>query len=429
MKKITRLLFILLASLAIHHSAFAMTLSPTLAWVRDAVFGPSKANIIQDKIRTLETAFPIEIDPDIKIAEFYDGFFIKGSKYASSERCLTGNHYYISNDVGFKQQFHSQKFTRTPESIIRVALLVGESSFLSIAPELAKEVDLVLIVDIQHSFFSHFHTMLKLAKESKSPQDFMKAYKQIYKDTQIWAHKEEFGELAFFASEKRFREMQDAVNSLPVATIMLNMMDPVHTSKLGNILGKNTALKLLNTTNLRDYQKKRALLKSLPPLIAQLAEDHSRLPILHSAKTALFDCTAKSDLGIDNYLKEDIQEELAEQEQNKLTELLAQENRRKEEEQKRKLHELAMEFLHSKDLFKDLNEDVKKEVLRHLIDEQIPVTIQVQKWIYETQTYSLETSENKIISKYGYLSDIEIIGIGDSSHGKHIRDIISISIK
>lgn len=140
---------------------------------------------------------------------------------------------------------------------------------------------------------------------------------------------------------------------------------------------------------------KRALLKSLPLLLKPLAGDYSELPILHSFKSFAWGCRAKSDLGINNYLRADIEQELEEQEQKRLAEILEKENQRKEKERLCELQKLSEAIIGSKTPFQELEEDKKNQVLKYVIDSQTPVTITVQEWTFKTKEPSIEIFMNK----------------------------------
>lgn len=208
-----------------------------------------------------------------------------------------GRSYLFSNDqrmgeiVPVMRQF---KMPRLPDSSLRVAVLVGESNFISLLPELERHVDLVVLVDIDPLVLGNCEFMLDalLKLELNEGDNPLEAYLQSYllpsnpvleakvpanaitvisdegrstsgkESTFIGAdvlrlllgtksNSASFGDPYFLHNETRFRACQQAAKNLKVATLNLDLFDTALNKKLVEILCANEAhVTVFNATNL-----------------------------------------------------------------------------------------------------------------------------------------------------------------------------------
>ncbi|WP_419420476.1 hypothetical protein ACNVED_04030 [Legionella sp. D16C41] len=206
--------------------------------------------------------------------------------------------YPFSNEYNYESILTTlnMNYTKNTEKI-RVAMLFGESRFLSILPELAKCADIVILADIEPRLHLHNKHLLTCFKQSVDSYDFIACYKKnnpIENEKLPWLTNTQLPSIAtldllegllvgsignsipslgekyhFLHNEKRFQSCKEAVNKLFFVQIHLNLMDSKQCYQLAEHLSRHNAeLTLVNFTNIADHQYgKMALQQSIPLLL------------------------------------------------------------------------------------------------------------------------------------------------------------------
>lgn len=182
--------------------------------------------------------------------------------------------YFLSND-SFKavpQFLADHPVQALPDKSIRIALLVGESQFISLLPYLEKHVHHVLLADI-NPFIPRCNTFfLKCLRDSNNRyafrQQYFNAKNPVFNKTtasgnlinrnhlekELLGHEKFFGDTYFLANEERFLASKKAIEALSFSFIQLDLFDNPSVMKLKNILNTHSAtITICNLTNLFFY--------------------------------------------------------------------------------------------------------------------------------------------------------------------------------
>lgn len=201
----------------------------------------------------------------------------------------------FSNQAEVRKQFFTLEETPTLKvpNKDNMAILVGESSFLSFAPVLVKHVDTVLLLDIDARVLSHNLFMLNCLKKANSREEFsnmvlgpdnpivkLKAKipgYNILKPGQCEEHSGKIIDLALYESnfnssflflvdrhflytKENFFRVKEAVMRLKFLTLEVDFFNTTLMSQLGKTLLKhNVYVPVINVSNLYDYDGKFAL--------------------------------------------------------------------------------------------------------------------------------------------------------------------------
>lgn len=187
----------------------------------------------------------------------------------------------------------------------KLGILLGESYFLSLLPEMSKHVDIVLFADFDNLILAHNLFLLLCLRIAKTRYEFKRYYlnylanpvilaklsakqiltrrtdtKEIYRyknknsdfiDADILlrfleTHELFIGEAHILASEERFRKAKKAANKLTFIACPINFFDASSVKTFKNNLNglnkqnaKSVEISLLNLTNLHQYDAKEPL--------------------------------------------------------------------------------------------------------------------------------------------------------------------------
>lgn len=206
------------------------------------------------------------------------------AEFSKSAEVFLSNHakksFFMSNEDKTHQQIHSlSALPVTKRKGFRVAILVGESSFLSMLPELKKHADVVLLVDIDKRVRAHNDFLLHTIKTSASREQFSDRYcgimtnpltKHAYisipetvsarevlrhaLDDYIKRANERCQQYNFLGSEERYCVCKQAAESTPIINIHLNILSEKSIVELKELLTSfNAEVTLVNVTNIQDY--------------------------------------------------------------------------------------------------------------------------------------------------------------------------------
>ncbi|KTD59308.1 hypothetical protein Lsan_2212 [Legionella santicrucis] len=204
--------------------------------------------------------------------------------------------YPFCNEMGYKNVMRKLKRIQTQNTQqIKVALLFGESNFISMLPALIGVADLILLADIEPSQHKHLKFMLNCLKQSDSPAQFIDSYAQsnnpLYQGQ--WQDKSSDFQLInmskdnlkrvfnnanypaqsllnyhFLHSVKNFLKCKRAMQELFILQIEFDLGDTSACNKLAELFRQyNACLTLCNFTNIHHYVENITLFDSIPKLL------------------------------------------------------------------------------------------------------------------------------------------------------------------
>jgi hypothetical protein len=172
----------------------------------------------------------------------------------------------------------------------KIALLFGESRLLSILPEFAKHVNIIITADIEYNLHAHTKHLLRCLKNASSIKEFIELYKtnNPVQDVSSWnidvlleglngeQANDSLREYHFLSSDYRFQQCKDALSKLAFVNINLNLLDKSECEKLSVILDKHSAcLSICNFTNIHQYDSSpmHEYIKSTTEILLQNSPD------------------------------------------------------------------------------------------------------------------------------------------------------------
>ncbi|AUH72718.1 hypothetical protein [Legionella sainthelensi] len=204
--------------------------------------------------------------------------------------------YPFCNEMGYRNVMRKLKRIETQNTQqIKVALLFGESNFISMLPALIGVADLILLADIEPSQHKHLKFMLNCLKQSDSPAQFIDRYAQsnnpLYQGQ--WQDKSSEFQLInmskdnlkrvfnnanypaqsllnyhFLHSVKNFLKCKRAMQAFSILQIELDLGDASACNKLAELFRQyNACLTLCNFTNIHHYVENIKLFDSIPKLL------------------------------------------------------------------------------------------------------------------------------------------------------------------
>ncbi|KTD53830.1 hypothetical protein Lsan_3494 [Legionella santicrucis] len=152
---------------------------------------------------------------------------------------------------------------------LRIALLIGESHILSIAPEISQHADLIICNDVNTQLNQYTQFLVSCMRKASSRQEFEQYYKEMSDEKFanplvnnknsidcLWQNlthniiKEKF----FLSTEERFLACKKAVDSLYFSWSKVDLFKPNECILLKELIDKNHgAVTVLNVTNLHNY--------------------------------------------------------------------------------------------------------------------------------------------------------------------------------
>lgn len=222
--------------------------------------------------------------------------------------------YPFSNEERYWHCLYQLKRRYAPQATheIRVAVLFGESHFLSILPELSQHADLIIFADIEHKLHEHIKHLLRCMRNSTTCEEYLKNYminnplENATIDTALSSlalldrHPTPFDQEEdlsgspytteilkklllikdacfpefFLNSEVRFNQCKNAVNKFSFAHIQLDLMDRVQCQELAQLLTHYRArITFCNLSNIHDYDNDMERLKVSVPLLLANSPD------------------------------------------------------------------------------------------------------------------------------------------------------------
>ncbi|HLB42069.1 MAG TPA: hypothetical protein VJN02_04310 [Gammaproteobacteria bacterium] len=157
--------------------------------------------------------------------------------------------------------------------MLRVAILFGESNFLSILPELSIHADVILLADIEplmHKHTSHLLNCLNIANSREEFTNYYSINNPIEHYTNVTRtgiscgktlddllkniyHHQDLGNYHFYDNQKRFNECKKSLKNLIISQINLNLFDEIKCNQLSSLLRKNNAtISLCNFSNIHE---------------------------------------------------------------------------------------------------------------------------------------------------------------------------------
>lgn len=159
---------------------------------------------------------------------------------------------------------------------IKVAMLFGESHFLSLLPTLAERVDLIILADIENKLHIHNRHLLETFKKSETISTFLQNYcvdfpaepfkksdgvtalivrSQI--DVLFGKKSRAFTSLKqhhFLSSISQYRACKEALQKVAITQIQLNLIDRHACQTLAGILaGQQAQFSICNFTNIHQF--------------------------------------------------------------------------------------------------------------------------------------------------------------------------------
>lgn len=233
----------------------------------------------------------------------------------------------------------TQSKTKVSDEKTKVALLVGQSNFSSMLPELLQYgVDLVLLVDIDFRVHEHNLHILNCKEQSDTPEDFIKNYlinnpidgyilpgtsgteprllspSNFYcKDTFLillkdTVHARELGKYHFLFNLERYLLCKSTAKQMAIERLTLDLMNEEACLKFAHSLQRNNAeLVFCNFTNIHEYDKKNTLSSSL----VALTHASNQCYVMFSERQESNMCPAELSMNMNKYFEYCLKEDYA----------------------------------------------------------------------------------------------------------------------
>lgn len=207
----------------------------------------------------------------------------------------------FSNEHKFDETIKKlEKYDPCKTDKLRIAVLVGESNFLSFLPALKKHADIVILDDINEKIHKHTEHLLSCLIKSDSIKEFLKNYEENHPlKSETWKRKVipknrtlmkmyEWKEITvdelledlknqkevsckdkhFLSSEEIFMQCKKAASELTFTHANINLLNQSECQSLAKTLAKHDAIvTVLNMTNLHDYDSRRQIPKTVTNLL------------------------------------------------------------------------------------------------------------------------------------------------------------------
>lgn len=162
---------------------------------------------------------------------------------------------------------------------IKIAIVFGESNFISMLPELSIHADLLIMADIEPKIHKHNQYLWKCFNEAQAQFDFLSLYyngnNPILNEILPWLGqgakaekhilqnmlygkndltRQSLGEFHVLWSEERFHVCKQAFNKIEFIQINFDLMNANQSEELASLLNKSNAIiTFCNFTNIHDY--------------------------------------------------------------------------------------------------------------------------------------------------------------------------------
>lgn len=265
--------------------------------------------------------------------------------------------YPFSNEMNYEKVLNLLESASSKKTNkLRVAILFGESNFLSMIPELAKHADLILLADIEFRLHQHTKHLLDCFNKANNPQEFIDCYKvnnpienqpldwlaaanlgilQIAEITvlkDILLGKIEATKLSltekkhFLLSEERYKQCKQLRKNLSFIHIDFDLMDPQKAHILSDLLKSfESEITLCNFTNIHDYDDQKKLSISVSALLRYSNDYFVMYSQGEKIDSTITKLQSSISLGLIDYFKYALKVKLTEQEyiNNGLTSVVA----------------------------------------------------------------------------------------------------------
>ena len=162
---------------------------------------------------------------------------------------------------------------------IKIAIVFGESNFISMLPELSIHADLLIMADIEPKIHKHNQYLWKCFNEAQVAYDYLSLYydgdNPILNEALPWLGqgakadkhilqnmlfgkcdltRQSLGELHVLWSEERFQACKQASNKIEFVQMNFDLMNANQCEELARLLNQsNATITFCNFTNIHDY--------------------------------------------------------------------------------------------------------------------------------------------------------------------------------
>lgn len=218
-----------------------------------------------------------------------------GNQFTISNKQGTFYSFSMCNEIGFPLIISALKSIRIScTNQVKVALLFGESNFISLMPVLSEFCDVIVLADIEPNVHIHNMHLLNCLKHADTPDDFMEIYRKNYPpeltddefNADYMCYNMRLGNGAnmleryyFLNSQKAYTACKNALAKIDVTQIQLDLSDVKSCAHLAEVLKENNAcFTLCNFTNIHHY------VGVIPP-VASLLANSKNCAIIFSGPT------------------------------------------------------------------------------------------------------------------------------------------------
>lgn len=158
-----------------------------------------------------------------------------------------------------------------PANTIRVAVLIGQSSFCTLLSTLSRHCDLIVFNDINPYLIQHTRKLLALVQTSQNRIDFERQYKLIEKELlkdfypsqttpNLNMRKQTLGEDHFLFSDENFNACKKAATTLRFAFSHVNLFNRKDQKRFFELFHRRKCeITFFNATNLYEWAAKKPL--------------------------------------------------------------------------------------------------------------------------------------------------------------------------
>lgn len=184
----------------------------------------------------------------------------------------------ICNEFGFNRAIGNLMLTPSSKDkrSLKVAILFGESHFLSLLPTLSNFVDMILLADIEMKLHAHNRHLLSTFKKADTISQFLNSYcddfpsapferkdiptkHAIYDQVNILLGKKSQAATSlqthhFLNNIRQYQSCKQALEKLTIVHIQLDLADIIACSHLASLLQEHDAeFAICNFTNIHQY--------------------------------------------------------------------------------------------------------------------------------------------------------------------------------
>lgn len=192
----------------------------------------SSTKVSEELITSLQDNFPINYKSPSKFKTFYP----------------------FSNEQGYGLLINNLKLIDIKSKKLRVAILFGESNFLSMLPFLP--ADLILLADVNLSVLNHNRFLLQCFSSANTPEEFIKFFSKDNPELEYFEsifdeNKISLGKYYFLNSQNNFDRCKQAFTKLKILRIQFDLESTSQSDLMSTTLQNNNAvITFCNFTNI-----------------------------------------------------------------------------------------------------------------------------------------------------------------------------------